>query len=132
MGGTSSKVKNALGISIPEASEFDYPPVVQPPKEFKFSQQIVFSEGHVYYGGLRGGQRHGLGHEIYENGDCYTGQFSNDQRNGKGVYLFKNGYKFEGTYYMDKRHGPSTITTPDKKTLKVSYHMGEINSDDPI
>ena len=73
-------------------------------------ETINYSNGDIYVGELRDGQRSGHGTYTYANGDVYVGEFRGGQRNGQGTYSHANGDVYFGEFKDDKRNGQGTLT----------------------
>ncbi len=81
-------------------------------------RELVFADGSMYRGAMRGsslhgkgeyvskafkydgefreGLKHGQGKYEWDNGDRYEGQFAEDRPDGKGMYRFSTGDTYEG------------------------------------
>ena len=64
-------------------------------------ETINYSNGDIYVGELRDGQRSGHGTYTYANGDVYVGEFKDDERNGQGTLTFGPG-DFKGVIYVGR------------------------------
>ena len=47
----------------------------------------------------------GEGTKSYSNGDVYTGDWKFGQRHGQGIYKWANGGEYRGAYVDDRKHG---------------------------
>jgi hypothetical protein len=59
---------------------------------------MIFSDGNIYEGEFKDGNRNGKGKMIFSNGDIYEGEFKDGIENGKGKKIFSNGDIYEGEF----------------------------------
>lgn len=86
-----------------QAPEAELPPTAVPkPKEHGKGtevapgiREIVFADGAIYRGSMRGDTMHGKG-EYISKSFRYRGDFEDDQPHGRGAYQFVSGDRYEG------------------------------------
>ena len=66
--------------------------------------KVLFKNGDVYEGEVKGFKRNGRGVNKYNDGYVYEGMFVDDCREGEGK-LVKGKYCYEGTWKRDKKEG---------------------------
>jgi len=69
-----------------------------------------YGGGIVYYGQMKGCQRHGCGTYTFASGSKYVGEFKNGKYNGNGTYTWADGNKYVGEFKNDKQHGNGNFT----------------------
>ncbi len=107
-------VKYADGISGKLTKEADSP-----------VGAIVYSNGNIYEGELKGILRHGKGTITYKNtGEVYTGDFVEDQFSGYAVCTSPDGASYEGEVLDGKKNGLGKYTYPDG-----AVYYGEFKDD---
>jgi hypothetical protein len=130
------------------------PAIVAPPPAPKKEEQpgreitpgvreVVFADGSVYKGGMRGvvqhgkgeyvskafqyqgefkdGLKHGTGTYAWEGGDRYEGEFVDDRPSGKGKWRFSNGDNYEGEVKAGAIVGRGTYTSKGGDTFTGSF-----------
>lgn len=66
----------------------------------------LFSNGEVYAGAVRNGQREGFGRFLFKNGDVYEGEWIKNKKHGKGIYsYFTTGIVYEGEWCLGVKEG---------------------------
>lgn len=110
-------------------------------------REVVFADGSVYKGGMRGfvqhgkgeyiskafqyqgefkdGLKHGTGTYSWEGGDRYEGEFVDDRPNGNGKWRFSTGDTYEGEVKAGKIVGRGTYTTKGGDTFTGSFVDGK-------
>jgi hypothetical protein len=88
----------------------------------------VYTNGTVYDGEWKNGNKHGKGKESFKTGDVYEGQWKNGKKNGKVKHIFPDGSNFEGNYKNDKKNGHGKFTPSDGKTFEMNYKNGKHKS----
>lgn len=61
------------------------------------------------------------GEETYSNGEIYIGTFKNGERHGFGKYTFSDGKKYEGFFKNGLKHGHGKIIHKNGKIIYVEY-----------
>ena len=106
-------------------------------------REIVFADGAVYRGGVKGTLLHGKGEYVakafrydgefsegvkqgrgvyrWENGNRYEGPFEDDRPNGIGKYFFANGDKYDGEVKAGSLTGRGIYVTKDGDTLEGTF-----------
>jgi len=69
-----------------------------------------YEGGHVYYGQMEGGKRHGYGTITWADGEKYVGEWNNNNKDGNGTFTFADGAKYVGEFKNGKRDGNGTYT----------------------
>ena len=129
------------------------PPAAKPPPDLLPGREIspgireiVFADGAVYRGSVKGpnlhgrgqytsksfkyegefreGLKHGQGTYTWENGDRYEGQFAEDRPEGKGLYRFANGDTYEGEVKGGVISGRGVYTTKAGDVFEGSFAEG--------
>jgi uncharacterized caspase-like protein len=133
------------------------PAIVAPPAAPKRDEQpgreiapgvreVVFADGSVYKGGMRGvvqhgkgeyisrafqyqgefrdGLKHGAGTYSWEGGDRYEGEFVEDRPSGRGKWRFSTGDTYEGEVKAGTIVGRGTYTTKGGDTFTGSFVDG--------
>jgi hypothetical protein len=67
-------------------------------------REVVFPDGAVYRGAMRGISLHGKG-EYVSKAFKYQGEFLDGLKHGNGVYIWENGDRFDGTFAQDRPDG---------------------------
>jgi hypothetical protein len=132
-------------------------PQVSPPKAAAPAQpgreiapgvrEVVFADGAIYRGAMRGsnlhgkgeyvskafkyqgefldGLKHGNGVYIWDNGDRYDGLFAQDLPDGRGKYHFANGDSYEGEVKAGVIMGRGTYSTKGGDVFDGSFAGGK-------
>ena len=87
-----------------------YAPVVPGPYTVAINREYRWSNGDVYMGGWKHGDREGEGTLRHENGAVYQGGWKADQREGKGKLTHSNGDTYEGGFSAGKKNGRGKAT----------------------
>jgi hypothetical protein len=112
-------------------------------------RELVFADGSMYRGAMRGLQLHGKGEYVskafkyqgefkdglkhgngaytWGNGDHYEGEFAEDRPNGKGKYQFANGDVYEGEVSAGVVAGRGVYTTRSGDRIEGSFTDGKPN-----
>lgn len=112
-------------------------------------RELVFADGSVYVGAMRGlrqhgkgqytskafkyegefkdGLKHGTGKYEWDNGDRYEGEFAEDRPNGKGKYQFANGDSYEGEVRAGTPAGRGVYVTKSGDRIEGSFVGGRPN-----
>jgi hypothetical protein len=112
-------------------------------------RELVFADGSVYVGAMRGvqlhgkgqytskafkyegefkdGLKHGTGAYAWDNGDRYEGGFSEDRPDGRGKYWFANGDSYEGEVKAGVIAGRGTYVTKAGDRIEGSFAGGRAN-----
>jgi hypothetical protein len=149
----------AVPPSAPAASGAAKPAPAAPPPKPKDDQpgreiapgvrEVIFADGSVYVGAMRGiqlhgkgqykskafryegefrdGLKHGAGKYEWENGDVYEGTFAEDRPNGSGRYRFANGDTYEGEVKAGVIAGRGTYVTKGGDRIEGSFAGGLAN-----
>ena len=80
-----------------------------------------YEGGHVYYGQMEGGKRHGYGTITWADGEKYVGEWKNGKRDGNGTCTHADGHKYVGEWKNGNKHGQGTLTKADG----TIHHSGE-------
>jgi len=70
---------------------------------------VNYSNGDVYKGEFKNGEKHGVGKLICNNGDVYEGEFENGKKHGVGKLICNNGDVYDGKFENGKKHGVGSI-----------------------
>ncbi|MCB1172148.1 MAG: hypothetical protein KDK39_01225 [Leptospiraceae bacterium] len=73
-----------------------------------------WTNGDIYKGGFKDGQRNGTGAYHWKSGASYVGEWQEGKRHGKGVYLYPNKDQYEGQFVNDQRNGKGRYTYADE------------------
>jgi hypothetical protein len=126
------------------------PKVEQPGREIAPGvREVVFADGSVYKGGMRGfvqhgkgeyiskafqyqgefrdGLKHGAGTYSWEGGDRYEGDFADDRPSGKGKWRFSTGDTYEGEVKAGTIVGRGTYTTKGGDSFTGSFVDGKMH-----
>ena len=63
-----------------------------------WSRYILFTDGSVYVGELKGGERNGQGTYTWTNGDKYVGEYKDGKKHGQGKFTFTDGGWYDGSW----------------------------------
>jgi hypothetical protein len=110
-------------------------------------REVVFADGAIYRGAMRGtnlhgkgeytskafkyqgefldGLKHGNGVYIWDNGDRYDGSFAQDRPDGRGKYHFANGDSYEGEVKAGVIVGRGTYSTKAGDVFEGSFAGGK-------
>jgi hypothetical protein len=97
--------------SGPAVTPVPTPTIVAPKKDEQPGREIapgvrevVFADGSIYKGGMRGFVQHGPG-EYVSKAFQYQGEFKDGLKHGKGVYSWEGGDRYEGEFVDDRMSG---------------------------
>ena len=110
-------------------------------------REVVFADGAIYRGAMRGaslhgkgeyvskafkyqgefleGLKHGNGVYVWDNGDRYDGLFGQDRPDGRGKYHFANGDSYEGEVKAGVIVGRGTYATKGGDVFEGSFSSGK-------
>ena len=86
---------------------------------------LRFGDDQVYKGGVRNGERYGLGTNQWPNGQAYSGEWQNDSRNGRGTHIWKDGRTVTGTWKDGHLHGQVYFRWPNGAVFDGNTSMGK-------
>ena len=87
----------------------------------------VLPNGSYYVGGLRDGEPHGQGFQIWPDGDRYEGEYRDGTYHGQGVYTWPDGQRYEGEFRNDEYHGQGVMTYPDGRRYEGEFRDDEFH-----
>ena len=62
----------------------------------EFREEVVFPDGAVYKGQMKGAERHGFGIQIWPDGAKYEGNWKDNVAHGKGKFYHIDGDVYHG------------------------------------
>ena len=89
--------------------------------ELRSLPPIYFSNGSIYIGQWKNGQKEGCGVLAWPDGSRYEGSFVNDKANGYGKLTHAEGDIYEGQWLEDKANGQGTYLYADGRIYKGSW-----------
>lgn len=93
--------------------------------------KLYYSNGDIYTGEWKEGQRHGEGSHVYAlTMKKYEGQWSGDVWCGRGTLTRADGSTLEGSFQEGRLHGVSKLTTPEGITVEAAWVDGKFFSHD--
>jgi hypothetical protein len=87
--------------------------------------ELVFDDGTIYRGGLRGNAMHGTG-EYVSKTFRYKGEFEDGRRHGKGSYAWANHDVYEGGFANDVPHGTGSYRFASGERYEGEFKAGAI------
>lgn len=98
--------------------------------------QVMYSDGSVYVGDMKGIEKNGLGTLIYADGTRYDGWFAKDTFNcaegQSSTITYSNGTSYSGPFKDGKYHGVGVLTEADGTVYKGEFENGEISEKSDI
>ena len=92
---------------------------------YYFESKIVFDNGDIYNGDIKGIFRDGKGvMEFHATGDRYEGDYKDDEITGSGTYTYSNGDIYTGTLVDGRMQGYGEITFTSGAMYKGNYNNG--------
>lgn len=91
------------------------------------SAEIIYSDGSVYEGRIREGQRQGHG-QLKQNFSVFIGDFLQDKKEGYGV-LDSGNERYLGEWKNDVRHGKGMTLTLDGRCVCGTWKDDRLNGD---
>ena len=98
--------------------------------------QVVYSDGSVYVGEMKGLSKHGLGTLVYADGTKYEGWFKDDlyhcESSQASTITYSNGSRYEGGFKNGKYDGYGILTESTGTTYKGLFEGGELSEKEDI
>jgi hypothetical protein len=88
-------------------------------------RELVFADGSIYRGAVRGLQLHGKG-EYESKAFKYQGEFKDGLKHGNGTYVWGNGDRYEGEFVEDKPSGKGKWQFANGDTYEGELKAGVI------
>ena len=102
------------------------PPDTQPGREIAPGvREVVFADGAIYRGAMRGTSLHGKG-EYVSKAFKYQGEFLDGLKQGTGVYVWDNGDRYDGLFNQDKPDGRGKYHFANGDTYEGEVKAGVI------
>jgi hypothetical protein len=77
-------------------------------------REVVFADGAVYRGGMKGTLLHGKG-EYVAKSFRYEGEFADGVKQGQGIYTWETGNRYEGPFADDRPNGVGKYTVRQRR-----------------
>lgn len=87
--------------------------------------RMIFSDGQIYEGEIKNGQREGNGVNVWPNGQVYTGSWNCNSRSGRGTHRWIDGRTVTGPWLNGHLHGRVFFTWPDGATYDGDTVKGQ-------
>jgi hypothetical protein len=110
-------------------------PAAAPPKPTEPAQpgreiapgvrEVVFADGAIYRGAMRGTNLHGKG-EYVSKSFKYEGEFLDGLKQGNGVYVWDNGDRYDGIFAQDRPDGRGKYHFANGDTYEGEVKAGVI------
>ncbi|EAS06647.2 MORN motif protein (macronuclear) [Tetrahymena thermophila SB210] len=84
----------------------------------------ILKDGSVYVGYWKNNQANGYGRIIHPNGNIYEGDWMNGKAHGRGIYRYPNGTKYEGEWFEDLYDGYGVKTWNQGSVYQGYYRQG--------
>jgi len=88
-------------------------------------RELVYADGSVYRGAMRGSQVHGKG-EYLSKALKYQGEFKDGLKHGSGILVWTNGDRYEGEFVEDKPSGKGKWQFANRDSYEGEVRAGSI------
>ncbi|GFH05983.1 PIPK domain-containing protein [Haematococcus lacustris] len=85
---------------------------------------VLFDDGSVYTGTLKGGVPDGLGTCTWKDGNQYDGAWKAGVMSGFGTYVWTSGQRYDGEWKEGKRHGIGVKKYKDGSSFEGFWREG--------